>query len=94
MPKKRKTPETSEVVFEYKGIEERDDVPENVTIVRFHSSVTEVRHDMFQNCKQLKEVVFNEGLRKIGNMAFYDCSELVHIIFPSTLLEMGGSCLL
>jgi hypothetical protein len=49
--KKRKS---SEVEFEYTGIEERKDVPENVTIVRFHSSVTEVGDRMFKHCKQLK----------------------------------------
>ena len=56
--KKRKT---SEVVFDYTGTEEREAIPKDVTIVRFHSSVTEVSNDMFAHCKELKEVVFNDG---------------------------------
>ena len=82
--KKRKT---SEVVFEYTGIEE--DVPEDVTIARFHSSVTEVRNDMFKECGQLKEVVLNEGLQKIGSNSFYMCHNLEHVNLPSTLLEVS-----
>jgi len=71
MSKKRKT----SVVFEYTGIEEKDDVPRNVTIVRFHSSVTELGDCMFDECRQLKEVVLNEGLWKIGRNAFYGCNQ-------------------
>lgn len=47
MSKKRKLSETSEVVFEYTGIEEERDIPKDVTIVRFHSSVTEVADHVF-----------------------------------------------
>ena len=79
----------SEVVFEYTGIEEKDDVPGDVTIVRFHSSVTEVSNGLFRFCEKLKEVIFNEGLKKIGKHSFDNCSELKSITFPSTLLEVG-----
>ncbi|KAL7531135.1 hypothetical protein ACHAXR_006095 [Thalassiosira sp. AJA248-18] len=37
----------------------------------------------------LKEVVLNEGLQKIGGLAFYDCSWLENIKFPPTLIEVG-----
>ena len=68
--KKRKS---SDVEFEYTGIEEKRDVPRDVTIVKFHSSVTEVGDRMFSGCKQLKKVVLNEGLQKIGNAVFASC---------------------
>ena len=89
MSKKRKTSETSEVVFEYTGIEKREEVPRDVTIVRFHSSVTEVSDGMFRECYRLKKVVLNEGLQKIGEYSFYDRPKLEHINFPSTLIEIG-----
>jgi len=81
----------SEVAFEYTGIEETRDVPIDVTIVRFHSSVTEVGVGVFRACQQLKKVVLNEGLKKIGKESFYYCCQLEHINFPSTLIEVGVS---
>ena len=82
----------SEVVaFEYTGMEMEEDVPEDVTIVRFHSSVKEIREDIFKECRQLKEAVFNEGLQKIGRNAFYNCFKLKCINLPSTLIEIGDS---
>ena len=88
--KKRKTSaEASEVVFEYTGIEEKSDIPRDVTIVRFHSSVIEVDDYMFRECRQLKEVILNEGLQKIGDSSFSYCSALGHIKLPSTVIEIG-----
>lgn len=79
---------SNEVEFEYTGIEERKDVPNNVTIVRFHSCVTEVCREIFQECKQLKKVVLNEGLKKIGFRSFRECRKLEHINLPSTIIEI------
>lgn len=96
--KKRKTSsaeETTEVEFEYTGIEEKREIPKDVTIVRFHSSVTvtvtEVGDRMFKERRQLKEVILNEGLQKIGDSSFSDCSELKHINLPSTVTEISGN---
>jgi len=86
MSKKRKA---TEVVFEYTGLGE--DVPRDVTIVQFHSSVTEVVDNMFKGCEQLKKVVFNEGLLKIGNYAFCRCRSLKSINLPSTTTEIVGN---
>jgi len=80
---------TSAVESEYTGAEVEDDVPKNATIVRFHSGVTEVSDHMFQGCEYLMEVVFNEGLRKIGYSSFAYCHGLEHINLPSTLLEVN-----
>ena len=74
-------------MFEYTG--KGCAVPKNVTIVRFHPSVTEVDDEAFYDCKQLKEVVFNERLQKIGEYAFYNCTSLSSITLPSTVIEIG-----
>ena len=81
---------TDDVVFEYTGMEERKDVPDDVTIVRFHSSIVEVDDRMFKECDQLKEVLLNEGLQKIGDESFYHCKSLESITLPSTLIEIGS----
>jgi len=79
---------SNEVVFEYTGIEEKSDIPKDVTIVRFHSNVTEVGDGMFKDCN-VKKVVLNEGLKKIGDESFYYCKSLESINFPSTLVEIN-----
>jgi len=77
--------ETSlEVHFEYTG-KYHHQVPNDVTHVRIHSSVTEIEDYAFYNRRRLKEVVFNDGLRQIGQNAFRDCISLQRRInIPST----------
>jgi len=65
------------------------DVPNNVTHVQFHPSVTKIDNETFKECSRLREVILNEGLRKIGEGAFADCISLERIVFPSTVLEIG-----
>ncbi|KAL7524645.1 hypothetical protein ACHAXR_001799 [Thalassiosira sp. AJA248-18] len=72
--------------FEYTG---RETVPRNVTKVVFHPSVTEIPNEAFHDCNQLKVVVLNEGLQKIGQDAFYNRRSLESIKFPSTLSVIG-----
>ena len=49
-------------VFEYTGKGQR--VPKDVVSVKFHPTVIEVEEEAFEDCRQLKEVVLNEGLQK------------------------------
>jgi len=83
--------DTNEVMFEYTG---KTPIPDNVTHVRFHPSVTEVGDLLRDGCNSfdyrisLKEVVLNEGLKKIGIEAFHRCDSLESITFPSTLREI------
>ncbi|KAL7527062.1 hypothetical protein ACHAXR_001781, partial [Thalassiosira sp. AJA248-18] len=74
------------VEIEYTG---RETVPKNVTKVVFHPSVTEIPDEAFLDCDQLKVVVLNEGLQKVGKWAFYNCKSLESINMPSTLSEIG-----
>ena len=89
----------TEVVFEYTG--KVCVVPKDVTIVRFHQNVVEVETEAFRdckyfggafrNCKQLREMVFNDGLQKIGVSAFLNCTSLSSIALPSTVTKIGIS---
>ena len=63
-----------------------------MTIVRFHPSVTAIGEWAFSHCKQLKEVMFNEGLKKIGICAFHSCTSLSSITLPSTTITEIGNC--
>ncbi|KAL7523814.1 hypothetical protein ACHAXR_000342, partial [Thalassiosira sp. AJA248-18] len=72
--------------FEYTG---KGSVPNDVTRVKFHSSVTEVGKEAFLGRENLKEVEFNEGLQKIGVSSFLCCISLDSIRFPSTVTEVG-----
>ena len=58
--------------------------------VRFHPSVIEVEHEAFQHCKQLREVIFNQRLQKIGWQAFHNCTLLSSINLPSTITVIGN----
>ena len=87
MSKKSKlNDDTSQVMFDgYKGYE---DVPENVTHVRFHTSVLWVNDQAFEGRKQLREVVLNDGLREIGKSGFEGCNSLQSINIPSTVTKI------
>ena len=81
-----------EVVVYNEGV----NVPAYVTKVIFDASVTEipgtsrkVGYGVFSHCKQLREVVFNDGLQKIGAYAFCGCSSLERLTLPSTVTEIG-----
>ena len=76
-----------DVDFEYTGNE--CEVPKDVTHVRFHHSVIEVQEKAFQDCISLREVVLNEGLKKIGRKAFQKCKSLESITLPPTVTEIG-----
>ena len=79
---------STEMVFEYtaRGCA----VPKNVTSVRFHPSVVEVENKAFIGYNNLREVVFNDGLQKIGYLAFCGCPSLSSITISSTVTEIGN----
>jgi len=77
---------TSLDVFEYTG--RGQTIPKDVVSVRFHQSVVEVEEKAFEDCKQLKEVILNDGLREIGEEAFHHCESLQSIAIPSTVKEI------
>jgi len=79
------TTATSDEVYVYTG---RGQVPKDVVRAQIHSSVTKIPDGTFEDCKELKKILFNEGLMKIGPSAFQSCLSLQSINFPSTLIEI------
>jgi len=57
--------------------------------ITFPSTLTEIGMNSFGSCSSLKELVPNEGLKKIGTKAFHHCSSLLSITLPSTLTDTG-----
>ena len=55
---------TSDEAFQYTG---RETVPKDVTIVHFHQCVTELDNRVFEECNDLREVVLNNGLKRIDH---------------------------
>ena len=90
---KRKFGEAS-AVFEYAG--EGCFVPEDVVCVKFHPSVVRVPCEAFYKHTQMREVIFNEGLEKIGMGAFGQCTSLESVALPSSVTEIDerafGDC--
>ena len=62
-----------------------DDIPKDrIKQVEIHQ-ILNIADYVFRDCRQLKSVVIDEGLEKIGQYAFYDCSQLEGIEFPESL---------
>ena len=74
-------------VFEYMGNGRR--APEDVVRVVFHPSVVKVDSDVFCRCRKLKEIVLNEGLKKLENQVLFGCESLEHITLSSTVTDIG-----
>jgi len=73
--------------FEYTG--NTVYIPNNVTHVLFHSSVTEVHDEAFRGCSKLKEVVFSDGITTIGDGSFKGCKRLKRVVLDYGLKQIG-----
>jgi len=54
-------------------------------------SVEEIGDRAFFNCKRLKIVTFNEGLKKIGKSAFANCEQIERLEIPDGVI-LGAEC--
>ncbi|WP_044329502.1 leucine-rich repeat domain-containing protein, partial [Metamycoplasma hominis] len=52
--------------------------------------VKEIGERAFSGCENLKEVILNKGLEKIGARAFYD-TKIEFITIPGSVKEIGES---
>ena len=53
------------------------------------STLVEIGFNAFYGCIDLREVIFNDGLQKIGPSAFFNCSSMESATSPSTLVDIG-----
>jgi hypothetical protein len=78
-------------VFVYMG--GNQEVPEDVTHVRIHKSVTIIARWAFSNCMHLVSIEIHDGVEIIGNGAFYWCSSLRGINLSSVrVIEDNAFC--
>ena len=61
----------------------------SLSSITLPSTVTEIDNFAFSVCYNLREVVLNEGLQKIGAYAFWNCTSLESIMMPSSVVEIG-----
>ena len=62
----------------------------SLTSLVLPASVTELEEGCFENCVNLKQVTFSEGLKIIGAKAFSGDEELEYIEIPLSVEEIGG----
>ena len=58
------------------------------------STVMKIGSYAFNNCTHLREVVLNDGLKKIEDSIFQNCTALQSITLPSTVDEIGSNAFL
>ena len=63
----------------------------NMECLFIPKDVREIQEDAFRDCKNLREVMFEDGsaLKKIGPNAFYGCIRLASFALPEGLEEIG-----
>ena len=77
---------TSHEITNYEYIGHR--VPKDVVRVRILPCVVKIDNNAFCKCSDLREVVFSEGLKTIGDAAFARCETLERITLPSTVTDI------
>lgn len=78
--------DSEEVIFEYTGKEAN--LPEDMTILKIHHSITKIPDCLFTSFSKLREVVLNDCIAEIGKYAFGRCTSLESITFPSTMVKI------
>ena len=66
--------------------------PKDVKRADIGRFVTDIAERAFEDCTELKEVVFPQNLRKIGKMAFKGCKSLRSIAIPKNVTVIRDSC--
>ena len=58
---------------------------------KYHiTTVVYIGMGAFENCSNMRVVILNDGLQKIGDWAFLKCTSLESVTLPSTLTEFGS----
>ena len=62
----------------------------NLVTVTIPGNIKTVGERCFEDCRDLKEIIFEEGVEYIGTLAFNNAKSLERIEFPSTVTEING----
>jgi len=65
-------------------------VPDKVTYITVHESVTRIEKRAFYQCRSLREIKFSESLKSIDEEAFKGCTSLIFTKFPKFLENIGS----
>ena len=63
---------------------------EDINRIICPSSLRRIDYEAFSNCRNLEEIVFNEGLKEITGAAFSLNSKIKELTFPSSLKKIGS----
>ncbi len=61
--------------------------------IKISASVRHIGAKAFLGCRNLREIVFREGLTEIEDYAFADCARLESICFPASVRRIGRAVL-
>lgn len=62
----------------------------SITIVKIPKTIQEIESNAFRRCKNLQQVIIEEGLNSIGDYAFAGCINISRINFPESLKNIGA----
>jgi len=62
-----------------------DSAPDQVTHIKIHKSARYIDDEYFRSLKQLRNVILNEELEKIGAWSFAFCISMVEIVIPNAV---------
>jgi hypothetical protein len=62
-----------------------DFAPDQVTHIKIHKSARYIGDEFFRSLKQLRNVILNEELEKIGAWSFAFCISMVEIVIPNAV---------
>ncbi|MBQ8292515.1 MAG: leucine-rich repeat protein [Bacilli bacterium] len=62
-----------------------------IETVYIPNTITELNHAFFENCANLKKIVFETGssITKFGSYTFINCKSLKEVILPEGLIDLG-----
>ena len=65
---------------------------QNITSLSFDDSVVAIAEYAYSRCRNLREIVFNEGLTSIGSSAFEESINITSINLPTTISKLSKRC--
>ena len=65
-------------------------IPGSVTSIGECTPIDDCKGDVFADCTGLEEVIFENGVKRIGERAFHNCNNLRSVTLPQSVSTLGG----